>query len=187
MKVFWSVFRIITPTWPSLLLAALLGFFTVGSGVGLMATAAFLLSSAALHPPVLDLMPAVVGVRFFGISRAVFRYLERYVAHDAAFRALRPLRVWFYQTLEPLAPARLTGWRSGDLLDRIVADVEILERFPLRVLVPPCVALLVLAGAYSAGFFPGRRSGAALAGAQLKPGGGPAAGGGAGGYKRRPG
>ena len=148
MKVFLWLLKIFAPAWPVLLLASFLGLLTVGSSIGLLATAAFLISAAALHPPVLDLMPAVVGVRFFGISRAVFRYLERYVAHAAAFRVLGRLRVWFYQALEPLAPAGLTGLRSGDLLGRVVADVQTLERFSLRVLTPPLTALLVLAGAF---------------------------------------
>jgi len=111
-----------------------------------MATSAYLLARAALHPPVLDLMVAIVGVRFFGLSRAVFRYLERYVSHDVTFRVLSQIRVKFYQGLEPLAPARLLNFRSGDLLSRIVADVEIQQNLFLRVFAPPFVALLVLLG-----------------------------------------
>ena len=122
-------------------LAAALGFATVGAGVGLISTAAFLIASAALHPSVADLAVPIVGVRFFGISRGVFRYLERYVSHSVTFRLLGRLRVWFYEAVEPLAPARLMEYRSGDLLGRISADVESLQHFYVRVVSPPLVAV----------------------------------------------
>ncbi|BCV22646.1 thiol reductant ABC exporter subunit CydC [Moorella sp. Hama-1] len=131
-----------------LILAAFLGFLTIGSNIGLIATAALLIASAALHPPVLDLMPAIVGVRFFGISRALCRYLERYAGHQATLQFLGELRVSFYRALEPLLPARLPDYRSGELLDRVVADVETLKDFYLRVLLPPLVALMVMAAVF---------------------------------------
>ncbi|MFC2036742.1 thiol reductant ABC exporter subunit CydC [Chloroflexota bacterium] len=144
--------KLAAPFTRGMALAALLGFATIGSSVGLMATAAYLISKAAVgyrlwpvsaQPSIADLQVAIVGVRFFGIARGVFRYLERYVSHDVTFHLLARLRVWFYQALEPLAPARLMQYRSGDLLARIVADIETLENFYLRVLAPPIVALLV--------------------------------------------
>ena len=110
-----------------LTLAAGMGFATVASGIGLMATAAFLLSMAALHPSIAELQVAIVGVRFFGIARGLCRYVERLLAHQLSFSLLARLRVWFYEAVEPLAPARLIERRSGDLLGRIVADVETLE------------------------------------------------------------
>jgi thiol reductant ABC exporter CydC subunit len=124
-------------------LAALLGFATVGSGIGLMATSAYIVAKAALQPSIADLQVAIVGVRFFGIARGVFRYLERLVSHDVNFRLLARLRVWFYKSLEPLAPARLMHYRSGDILSRIVADIETLEHLYVRVVAPPIVAVLV--------------------------------------------
>jgi len=123
-------------------LAALLGFATVGSGISLMTTSAWIIATAALHPSIADLQVAIVGVRFFGIARGVFRYLERYVSHQVTFRLLARLRVWFYAAIEPLAPARLASRRSGDLLARVVADVETLEHFYVRVIAPPLVAAL---------------------------------------------
>ena len=108
-----------------------------------MATAAFIVAKAALQPSIADLQVAIVGVRFFGIARGVFRYLERYVSHHVTFRLLARLRVWFYRALEPLAPARLIQYRSGDLLSRVVADIETLEDFYGRVIAPPVVAVLV--------------------------------------------
>lgn len=126
-----------------MLLAAVLGVLTIGSSVALMATAAWIIARAALHPPIGALSVAVVGVRFFGIARGVLRYLERLVSHEATFRLLARLRVWFYTRLEPLAPARLAGQHSGDLLTRLVADIDTLENIYLRAIAPPAVALLV--------------------------------------------
>jgi thiol reductant ABC exporter CydC subunit len=142
-RPFLRLLKLVVPFWPWMLLAALLGFATVGSGIGLMATAAFIIARAALQPSIADLQVAIVGVRFFGIARGVFRYAERYVSHQVTFRLLARLRVWFYRAIEPLAPARLIGYRSGDLLSRIVADIETLENFYVRGVAPPVVALLV--------------------------------------------
>jgi ATP-binding cassette subfamily C protein CydC len=124
-------------------LAAVLGFATIASSIGLMTTSGYLIAKAALRPSIADLQVAIVGVRAFGIARGAFRYLERTVSHDFTFRLLARLRVWFYQALEPLAPARLMEYRSGDLLARIVADIETLENVYLRAIAPPVVALLI--------------------------------------------
>jgi thiol reductant ABC exporter CydC subunit len=129
---------------PQLALSVLLGFLAIASSLALMATSGFLISKAALQPPILDLAVAIVAVRAFGIARGVFRYLERVTSHDLALRLLSELRVWLYRTLEPLAPAGLEEFRSGDLLARMVADVEALQDFFLRVLAPPMVAALIL-------------------------------------------
>lgn len=128
--------------WRWMALAALLGFVAVASSILLLANSAFIIASAALRPPIGELQVAIVGVRFFGIARGVFRYLERYVSHEVTFRLLARLRVWFYSALEPLAPARLMEYRGGDLLARIVADIETLQNFFGRVIAPPAVALL---------------------------------------------
>jgi ATP-binding cassette, subfamily C, bacterial CydC len=128
-----------------MVLAAFLAAATVASSIGLMTISADLISRAALHPSISELSVAIVGVRFFGIARGILRYLERLVSHDVTFRLLARLRAWFYQALEPLAPARLMQYRSGDLLARMVADVETLQDFFLRGLAPPAAALLVAA------------------------------------------
>jgi ATP-binding cassette subfamily C protein CydC len=122
----------------------LLGALTVAAGIGLLTTSAYLIARAALHPSIAELQVAIVGVRFFGITRGVFRYLERLQTHDTAFRLLARLRVWFYEHLEPLAPARLMTQRSGDLLSRIIYDIETLQHFFLRVIVPPGVAMAMI-------------------------------------------
>lgn len=120
-----------------------LSFAVTGASVGLMAVSAYLISKAALSVDMTDLAIWITGVRFFAVARAGLRYAERYVTHLATFRILTRLRVWFYRALEPLAPARLLSYRSGDLLTRIVADIETLENFYLRVVIPPLAAALV--------------------------------------------
>lgn len=125
----------------------LLSFATIGSSVGLMAVSAYLISKGAIALDVTQLSLAIAGVRLFALTRAAFRYGERYVTHLATFRILTALRVWFYRAIEPLAPARLQQVHSGDLLARIVADIETLENFYVRVVVPPLAALLVTATA----------------------------------------
>lgn len=154
MKDLRWIIREILPFWPRILLALLLSTLTISSHIGLMATSSYLLARAALQPPILDLMVTIVGVRFFGIARAVFRYLERLVSHDLTFRVLSRLRVLVYQKIEPLAPAQLEEFRSGDLLSRIVGDVEVQQNLFLKVLAPPIVAVLVLFcyGGFLAGF-----------------------------------
>ncbi len=126
-------------------IGALLGFLAVGSNVALMAMSAYLISKAALITNVAEVALVITGVRVLAIARATFRYLERYVTHRATFAILADLRVWFFASIEPLAPAGLTDRRSGDLLARIVADIETLEDFYVRVIVPPVVAALVTA------------------------------------------
>lgn len=132
-----------------LALAAVLGALTVAFGVGLMATAGYLISRAAERPAVLSLMVAIVAVRFFGLGRPIIRYLERLASHDLALRVLGRVRTRFYERIEPLAPAQLDTYRKGDLLSRMVADVDALQNLYLRGLGPPVVALL--AGALSVG------------------------------------
>ncbi|MDX3215042.1 thiol reductant ABC exporter subunit CydD [Streptomyces sp. ME02-6991-2B] len=134
--------RIAAPLRPRFALALLLGALALLSAVGLMATSAWLISRASQQPPVLYLMVAVTATRAFGIGRAVFRYAERLVSHDAVFRALADLRVTVYGRLERLAPAALRDTRRGDLLSRLVADVDGLQDYFLRWLLPAGAAVL---------------------------------------------
>ncbi|MFC9858387.1 MULTISPECIES: thiol reductant ABC exporter subunit CydD [unclassified Streptomyces] len=133
-----------------LALALLLGSLAVGSAVGLMAVSGWLISRASEQPPVLYLMVAVTATRAFGIGRAVFRYAERLVSHDAVLRMLAELRVAVYRGLERIAPAGLRTTRRGDLLSRLVADVDALQDYWLRWLLPAGTAVLV--GTAAAGF-----------------------------------
>ncbi|MYT70231.1 MULTISPECIES: thiol reductant ABC exporter subunit CydD [unclassified Streptomyces] len=146
-----------------LLLALLLGALALGSSVGLMATSGWLISRASEQPPVLYLMVAVTATRAFGIGRACFRYAERLVSHDAVLRMLADTRVAVYRRLERLAPAGLRTQRRGDLLSRLVADVDALQDYWLRWLLPASVAALVGVGsvAFTAWMLPA--AGAVLA------------------------
>ncbi|WP_461067321.1 thiol reductant ABC exporter subunit CydD [Streptomyces pseudoechinosporeus] len=133
-----------------LALALVLGSLALGSAVGLMATSGWLISRASQQPPVLYLMVAVTATRAFGIGRAVFRYAERLVSHDAVLRMLADTRVAVYRRLERLAPAGLRTARRGDLLSRLVADVDALQDYWLRWLLPASAAVVV--SATSVGF-----------------------------------
>ncbi|MCH0538818.1 thiol reductant ABC exporter subunit CydD [Streptomyces sp. MUM 203J] len=130
-----------------LALGLLFGSLALGSAVGLMAVSGWLISRASEQPPVLHLMVAVTATRAFGIGRAVFRYAERLVSHDAVLRMLAELRVAVYRRLEGIAPAGLRRTRRGDLLSRLVADVDALQDYWLRWLLPAGTALVVGAGA----------------------------------------
>ncbi len=146
MKPLFRLSSFLFPFWPQVLLSVLLGALTIGSSIALMSTSAWLISTAAIAVSVAELGVSVVSTRLFGISRAVFRYFERLASHSLTFRILARLRVWFYQAIEPLAPARLTSARSGDLLSRVIADVETLDNIFVRVLAPPLVAAVIVLG-----------------------------------------
>jgi thiol reductant ABC exporter CydC subunit len=130
-----------------LILSLLLGACSIGAGIGLMATSGYLISKAALRPEILSLGVAIGLVQFFGVSRAGFRYAERLISHDAAFRLLGRLRVSFFERLEPLVPGGLGSARTGDLLSRFVGDVEQVQFLFLRALAPSLVAVLACLGA----------------------------------------
>jgi thiol reductant ABC exporter CydC subunit len=144
-----ALLRLTRVRWSRCVVAAVLGALTILFGVGLMATAGYLISRAAERPAILSLMTAIVAVQFFGLGRPVLRYLERLWSHDLALRMLGAVRVRFFERIEPLAPAELAGYRTGDLLSRMVADVDSLQNLYLRGLGPPLVALL--AGAVAVG------------------------------------
>ncbi|MEW2583205.1 thiol reductant ABC exporter subunit CydD [Streptomyces virginiae] len=127
-------------------LGLLLGSLAVGCSVGLMAVSGWLISRASEQPPVLYLMVAVTATRAFGLGRAVFRYAERLVSHDAVLRMLADLRVSVYRRLERIAPAGLREHRRGDLLARLVADADALQDYWLRWLLPLGTAVLVGTG-----------------------------------------
>ncbi len=138
--------EIYRPASGRLWLAAFLGALALGCSVGLIAASAWLISRAWEQPPILFLQVAVVSVRAFGIGRGVFRYAERLVSHQAAFRSLVDLRVALYERLIPLAPAGLPAFKRGDLLRRMVDDVEAMADLSLRVMLPIFSAILVGTG-----------------------------------------
>jgi thiol reductant ABC exporter CydC subunit len=124
-------------------LAIALGALAVGFGVALMTTAGYLISRAAEHPPILALTTVIVAVRFFALARPLARYLERLASHDLVLRALGRVRARVYERIEPLAPAELDSFRRGDLVRRLVADVDALQWLHLRALGPALVGFLV--------------------------------------------
>ncbi len=121
--------------------SVLLAFCATAASVALMAVSAWLLSRAAELPQVQYLAAAAVGVRFFGISRGAFRYVERLVSHDVALRLQSALRLETYATL---ARTTLLGTRRGDLLTRVIADVEAVQDLVVRVWIPFASAAAVL-------------------------------------------
>ena len=130
-----------------LLLAAAAGAAATGCAVALLATSGFLLARASQHPNIIFISGAVVAVRAFSVGRGVFRYAERLTSHDAAFRVLADTRVGIYRRLARLAPAGLTEFRSGDLLARLISDVDSTQDLFIRGIAPPLTAVLVGAGA----------------------------------------
>lgn len=126
-----------------IVLSIIFGFIAGISAIGLFALSGYLIAKSALTPPIYTLMILVSSVKLLGIISAISRYGERYYSHRGTFTMLSHLRVKFYERLEPLAPSIFHKFRSGDLLARIVGDVEALQNFFLRVLYPPIVSLLV--------------------------------------------
>lgn len=123
--------------------AIVLAAFASGASVALMGTSAWLLSRAAERPPILYLLVAIVGVRFFGISRGVFRYLERLLSHDVALRAQSEIRERVYRRI---SASTWLGRRQGDLLARLISDVDAVQDVIVRVLLPFASAALVVLG-----------------------------------------
>jgi thiol reductant ABC exporter CydC subunit len=135
------------PPFGRLALALALGAGAVVCGIGLMSAAGYLISRAAEQPPILSLSVTIVVVRFFGLTRPIARYFERLSAHDAALRILGRIRAGVYERIEPLAPVQLEGYRSGELLGRMVGDVDGIQSLYVRGLAPPAVGFV--AGAAS--------------------------------------
>lgn len=126
-----------------ILLSILVGFIAGIAGVGLFAASGYLISKAALAPPLYALIVLTSTVKLLGFTRALTRYAERYFSHRATFTILSNLRVSFFEKIEPLAPGIFQKYRSGDLLARIVGDIESLQNFFLRVFYPPIVLVMV--------------------------------------------
>ena len=131
--------------WRLFLLASLLAAATTAFGIGLMGTSGWLLATAAGLPGIAALQVAIVLVRFFGIGRGLLRYLERLVSHDVTLRFLSRLRVHVFAAIVPAAFSLPATRCSGDVLTRLVEDVDTLDRLPVRVLIPALGALLVAA------------------------------------------
>ncbi len=125
--------------WP----AVALGVLSAGSAVGLLAVSAWLITRASEQPSLIYISLAVVGVRAFALGRAVFRYLERLVGHDAAFHQLATIRAGMVDAIVPLAPDGLGSTRRGELLSKLADDVDELQNRSLRVIQPLVTAGIV--------------------------------------------
>ena len=144
--------RLLSRHWKWMVAGSLFGLIATTATVGLLSLSGWFLSAAAFAglsitaAQTFNYFFPSIGVRIFAISRTLARYAERVVSHDATFRILESLRIWFYERIEPLAPARLMRYRSGDILNRVLADIDALDNLYLRVLSPTLVAGLLVAG-----------------------------------------
>lgn len=144
MSDFLRLLRLLGPSWRWQATGILLGVLVIISNVGLLALSGWFIAGmglAGLGLLHIEYFVPAAAIRALAIIRALGRYLERLVTHEATFRLLSDLRVWFYTRLEPLAPARLQHHRAGDLLSRIRADIDSLDNAYLRVLAPSVTAL----------------------------------------------
>ncbi len=128
--------RIGRPSWSRLALATLLGVAAAMATVGLLAGSGYVVDRAAFRPGLGAIAGVLAAVEVLAFLRGPLRYGERLVAHDVAFRTLGRWRVWLYDRLEPLSPAGLRAWHSGDLLARATDDVDALGDLYLRGLLP---------------------------------------------------
>lgn len=160
-----------------LLLAVAAGAAATGCGVALLAVSGFLLAKASQHGVILTISVAVVAVRALSIGRGVSRYLERLASHDVAFRVLAEVRVATWRRLAALTPSGLSEFRSGDLLARLISDVDATQDLFVRCVTPVLAAVLVGGAAVTACLLILAPAAAALAAGLLAAGiGVPAAG-----------
>jgi ATP-binding cassette subfamily C protein CydC len=143
LKILWRLLAFLAPFRWHLALAILLGTLTIASNIVLLSMSAYLIAAAALMPLLVMLTLPIYIVRFMGVSRAGSRYAERLVSHNATFKLLANIRSWLYSRLEPLAPAHLLAYRSGDILTRFVADIEELQNVYLRMVAPIIIAVTI--------------------------------------------
>ncbi|WP_241179837.1 thiol reductant ABC exporter subunit CydC [Pseudoclavibacter albus] len=157
------ILRLATPSTRSLTPAVLFGIAWALSAMALLATSAYLITAASLTIHMLLLQSLIASVRGFAIGRSVFRYVERLLGHSVSFRQLAKLRAGVYERLEAVVPAGLGAAGRGELLDRLVTDVDGLQYLPLRVIEPLVVSLVSLLLAVSCVCLVNLPAGAALA------------------------
>jgi ATP-binding cassette subfamily C protein CydC len=144
MKTFLRLLTFLANSRWRVVLAIFLGCAMIASNMILLGMAAYLIAAAALGPLLISLTLPIYIVRFMSVTRAGSRYAERVVSHNVTFRLLARLRVWAYSRLEPLAPSHLLTYRSGDVLTRLVSDVEELQNVYLRIVAPLFVAIAIV-------------------------------------------
>lgn len=146
----FSFMRLFAKSARFMALGTFLGLLGNLAAVGLLALSGWFIAATAvagltaISAQLFNFFLPSIGVRILAVGRTLCRYAERLVTHDATFRILESLRVWFYKKIEPLAPARLMQYRSGDVLSRIVADIDALDHLYLRVISPFVVYLFAM-------------------------------------------
>jgi ATP-binding cassette, subfamily C, bacterial CydC len=147
MKNTLRLLKLYQPYTGWVMLGILLSSITLLANISLMAVSGWFIASMAIAGVAGISMnyysPAAI-IRAAAIFRTAGRYAERLVTHEATFRFLSGLRVWFYTRLEPLVPSALGDVRSGDLLSNIRSDIEMLSNLYIRVIVPVSVAIIAV-------------------------------------------
>ncbi len=148
LHVLWRLIRLFKPYWGWMALGILLSLITIIANVGLLALSGWFISIMAIAGVAgitdINYFTPSASIRGLAIARTAGRYIERVVSHEATFRLLAELRQWFYNKLEPLAPAVLQKYQSGDILSRISADISTLENLYIRILSPISVAIIAV-------------------------------------------
>lgn len=145
MSDLWRLLRLQRRSWRWQAVGVLLSLLVILSNAALLALSGWFIAAmglAGLGLLRVEYFEPAAAIRALALVRTFGRYLERLVTHDATLRLLSDLKVHFYHQLEPLAPARLQSHRSGDLLGRMRADIDSMDHFYLRVVVPSVTAVL---------------------------------------------
>jgi ATP-binding cassette subfamily C protein CydC len=129
-------------SYKKLLLSILLSSLTVLSSVGLMGVSAYLIILAGFHPSLAALQLSIVGVRFFGISRSVFRYLERLTSHHVNFEILGKIRITLFEDFSSNFSNILDRYSGSEIFSLIISDIERIENLFIRIISPWAVALI---------------------------------------------
>ncbi|QYX65576.1 cysteine/glutathione ABC transporter ATP-binding protein/permease CydC [Shewanella putrefaciens] len=149
MKVLIPFIRLFSRQWLMMSVGLLLTIITLMAGIGLLSLSGWFLSATAVAGLTIvtaqsfNFFTPAGGVRFLSIARTASRYGERLATHEATFKLLTELRVWAWQKLLPLSAKNLQGLRRGDMLNRLVADIDTLDHLYLRLLTPMAASLLM--------------------------------------------
>ena len=149
MKVLIPFIRLFSRQWLMMSVGLLLTLITLMSGIGLLSLSGWFLSATAVAGLTIvtaqsfNFFTPAGGVRFLSIARTASRYGERLATHEATFKLLTELRVWAWRKLLPLSAKNLQGLRRGDMLNRLVADIDTLDHLYLRLLTPMAASLLM--------------------------------------------
>lgn len=149
MKVLIPFIRLFSRQWLMMSVGLLLTIITLMAGIGLLSLSGWFLSATAVAGLTIvtaqsfNFFTPAGGVRFLSIARTASRYGERLATHEATFKLLTELRVWAWCKLLPLSAKNLQGLRRGDMLNRLVADIDTLDHLYLRLLTPMAASLLM--------------------------------------------